>query len=172
MRAKLLRWAALASAAALLVVAGVMWGRSSPKATAARLVGTSEAAAQGALPAAVDTGAALVAPVSDATPATKEAKRFKRYDKDASGFVGSDEYFANRRKSFAKLDVNGDGRLSFEEYSVKAIAKFNAADADKDGKLAAAEFATTAVKRKVRNKPVCPPGAAAAPAPAEEAEPA
>lgn len=168
MRAKLLRWAALIGAAALLVVAGVMWGRSSPKATAARLVGTSEAAAQVAAPA-VDTGEALIAPVSDATPATKEAKRFKRYDKDASGFVGGDEYFANRRKSFAKLDVNGDGRLSFEEYSVKAIAKFNGADADKDGKLAVAEFATTAVKRKLRNKPVCPPGVAAAPA-VEEVE--
>ena len=158
---KLWRWGALIAAAALLVVAGAMWGRSNPHASAARLVGTSAAAALN-LPTPADDAAPLVAPVSDVTPMDKKAKRFHRYDKDLNGAISRDEYFANRHKAFAKLDVNGDGKLSFEEYSVKAIAKFNTADADRNGALSPAEFATTAVKHRPRNKPVCPPALAQA----------
>jgi len=163
---KFWRWGAIGVAAILLVVAGAMWGRSNPHASVARLVGHTAANAQD-VPVPADDATPLVAPVSDVTPLDKEAKRFRRYDKDRNGAINRDEYFAARHKAFAKLDVNGDGKLSFEEYSVKAIAKFNGADADHSGTLTASEFATTAVKRKPRNKPVCPPTSAAASADGE-----
>jgi hypothetical protein len=115
--------------------------------------------------AAPATGAAAADPVPEASEATREQKRFARYDRDQDGKVTRDEYLANRRKGFAKLDVNGDGRLDFDEWAAKATAKFVAADHDKSGAMDAVEFATTAVKRKPSSRPKCPPTAAA---PAEE----
>jgi hypothetical protein len=155
------KWLAATVVVALLVLAGLLWRQTPP---ARRLALGGPAAAQTA--AAVPSDAPLVAPASDVTPADREARRFKRYDKDQDGAISRDEYLANRRKAFAKLDTDHDGKLSFDEYSVKAIAKFDAADTDHSGKLTPAEFATTAVKRKPRTKAVCPPGTPV-PAPAE-----
>lgn len=93
----------------------------------------------------------------EASAATREQKRFSRYDKDRDGHVTRDEYLAARRKAFAKLDADGDGRLSFEEWATKATTKFATADRDRSGALDAAEFATTAVKRKPRPQTKCPP---------------
>jgi hypothetical protein len=161
------KWLAGTVVVALMVCAVLLWRQSAPHAAAVHFSAPASAqTAEGAAPAAT---APLLAPVSDVTPADREAKRFSRYDKDKDGTISRDEYLANRRKSFAKLDLNHDGKLSFEEYSVKAIAKFDTADASHDGKLTPAEFATTAVKRKPRTKAVCPPGAAA-PAAEEPAE--
>ena len=106
--------------------------------------------------------AAAAAPVSvgdvpEATPATREQKRFDRYDKDRDDSITRDEYLAGRRKAFARLDVNGDGRLDFEEWAVKATTKFATADRDKSGAMNAAEFATTAVRRKSPVRAKCPP---------------
>lgn len=97
------------------------------------------------------------APVPEAAPATREQKRFNRYDKDRDGRVTRDEYLAARRKAFAKLDRDGDGRLSFDEWAVKATTKFATADKDRSGAMNAAEFATTAVKRKAPSRAKCPP---------------
>lgn len=102
-----------------------------------------------------------------ASEKTREEKRFDRYDKDKDGEIAAEEYFASRRKAFAKLDTNGDGRLSFDEWSIKTREKFAKADADRSGRLTRAEFATTAVVRKARPKPDCPP---ARPAPDAEEE--
>lgn len=160
------KWLAATAVVALLVLAGLLWRQTPP---ARRLALASPAAAQAAVAA---SDAPLVAPVSDVTPADREAKRFKRYDKDKNGSISRDEYLAARRKAFAKLDTNHDGVLSFDEYSVKAIAKFDTADADRNGALTPVEFATTAIVRKPRTKAVCPPGSAlAAAAPVEEREP-
>jgi hypothetical protein len=92
-----------------------------------------------------------------ASEATREEKRFRRYDKDRNASVSRDEYLASRRKSYDKLDVNGDGVLSFDEYAVKQNVRFDAADADGSGELAAAEFATTRTVRKEPPKPDCKP---------------
>ena len=109
----------------------------------------------------------LVAPVSDVSPATKEQRRFNRYDKDRDGEITRDEYLLSRRKAYAKLDLDGDGKLSFDEYSAKAVKKFTTADASRDARLNPAEFATTAVKRRPR--PInCPPPEAAPAARDEE----
>jgi len=91
----------------------------------------------------------------EASPRSREQKRFDRYDKDRDGGITREEYLQSRRKAYAKLDRDGDGRLSFDEWSVKTINKFARADRDHSGRMDAAEFATTAVKRKPRAK--CPP---------------
>ncbi len=160
------KWLAAAAVVALLVLAVALWRQTPPAARALHL--TAPAAAQAVTDAGADTP--LVAPASDVTPLDREAKRFRRYDKDKDGTISRDEYLAARHKAFAKLDTDHDGKLSFEEYSVKAIAKFDAADAKHDGKLTPEEFATTAVKRKPRTKAVCPPATARAAAAPDEAD--
>jgi uncharacterized protein YxeA len=89
----------------------------------------------------------------EATPRSREQKRFARADKDDDGRITSAELFEPRRKAFAKLDVNGNGMLSFEEWAVRTVDKFQGADKDRSGWLTAAEYATTAPKppkRKAR----------------------
>ena len=97
----------------------------------------------------------LIAPVAD--EATKEERRFNRYDRDKNGSVGRSEYLSSRQKAFARLDRNGDGRVSFDEYAVKASEKFGAADKNRSGGLDRQEFATTRVVRKPKPKADCKP---------------
>ena len=145
------RWLALGVMVLLLGGAVFAWTRG-PAEHRGVTLGTP-AAAQ------VAEAEALVAPVSDVTPADREARRFNRYDKDRDAAITRDEYFVARRKAFAKLDTDGDGKLGFEEYSAKALKKFTGADANHDGKLAAVEFATTAAKRRAKVRADCPPAA-------------
>lgn len=151
--AVLRRGAGVVAAAALLGGGIYIWSRPSSHQGAA----FAAPADAGRPILAGDAPAPLVAPVSDVTPADREARRFNRYDKDRDSLITRDEYFVSRRKAFAKLDLDGDGKLSFDEYSAKAAKKFTTADASHDGKLNPAEFATTAVKRKPRVAANCPP---------------
>ena len=89
----------------------------------------------------------------EATPKSREERRFSRADKDKDGRVESEEIYAPRRKAYAKLDTNGNGSLSFEEWADKTRDKFVGADKDRSGWLTAAEYASTAPpppKRKAR----------------------
>jgi EF hand len=88
------------------------------------------------------TGQALQAP--EASPKSREERRFSRYDKNKDGKVAADEYLAARRKNFDKLDLDHSGALSFQEYAIKGIEKFQAADHGRKGWLTEAELATTA----------------------------
>ena len=102
------------------------------------------------LPAAPPARAASLFPASaplrapEATPKTREEKRFSRADKNKNGRIEANELLDPRRKAFAKLDTNGNGALSFEEWAVKTIGKFQGADRDRNGILTAAEYAMTA----------------------------
>jgi len=80
----------------------------------------------------------------EASPKSREEKRFSRADKNKDGRIEAEELLAARRKAFAKLDVNGNGALSFDEWAVKTITKFRGADRDKSGWLTPAEYASTA----------------------------
>ncbi|HEX6410520.1 MAG TPA: EF-hand domain-containing protein [Sphingomicrobium sp.] len=62
----------------------------------------------------------------EATPKSREEKRFSRADKDKNGRIEREELLASRRKAFAKLDKNGNGSLSFEEWAVKTITSSRA----------------------------------------------
>jgi hypothetical protein len=90
----------------------------------------------------------------EASPKSREEKRFSRADKDKDGKVEPEELLGPRRKAFAKLDANGNGALSFEEWAVTTIDKFKGADKDRSGWLTPAEYATTAPPPP-KHKPKC-----------------
>ena len=87
------------------------------------------------------------------TDAEREARRFRRADRDKDGTVSQEEFLASRRKSFNRLDTNRDGNLSFEEYAASTTARFVAADRNADRKLNRSEFAETATTRPARSRP-------------------
>lgn len=91
----------------------------------------------------------------EASPKSREEKRFDRADKNKDGKIELAELLQPRRKPFAKLDTNGDGRLSFEEWAVTTIKKFNGADKDGSRILTRAEYATTAPKPKKKKSCSC-----------------
>ena len=96
---------------------------------------------------------ALQAP--EASPKSREEKRFFRADKDKNGRIEREELLTPRRKAFAKLDTNGNGTLSFDEWGVRTIEKFGGADKDRSGWLTPAEYATTAPPPPKMPKCVC-----------------
>ena len=112
-------------------------------------------------PAAAADVPVLAAPMArsvlkapEASPASREQKRFARADKDDDGRITTNELFEPRRKPFAKLDKNGNGALSFEEWPAKTAERFGTADADRSGFLTPAEFAATAPK-PAKRKATC-----------------
>ena len=80
----------------------------------------------------------------EASPKSREERRFSRADKDKNGRIETEELLGPRRKAFARLDGNGNGTLSFEEWAVKTVDKFRGADRDRSGWLTPAVYATTA----------------------------
>ena len=131
----------------LLIVGGVLLWQG--RANQARAV---------ALPPPPQAEAAPLAPIPEApeaTPKSREEKRFARADKDDDGKITLAELVQPRRKAFAKLDRNGDGQLSFEEWAVKTIDKFNGADSDRSRTLTPAEYATTAPKPRKKKRCSC-----------------
>lgn len=135
--------AALASCLLLIIGAVLLWQGRADKAEALPM------------PPPLPSRSAVL-PLSDppeATPKSREQKRFARADKDDDGRIVAAELLAPRRKAFARLDANGNGVLSFDEWAVKTIDKFQDADADRSGWLTAVEYATTAPpppKKKAR----------------------
>ena len=91
----------------------------------------------------------------EASPKSREEKRFSRADKNDNGRIEREELMAPRRKAFAKLDENGNGTLSFEEWAVKTVEKFAGADRDRSGWLTPAEYATTAPPPPKKKKCSC-----------------
>lgn len=146
------RYLAYGAAAALMIAAG--W-----------ILFNGRARTESALPAQPralvaqqdEAGGGLPDSVPEATPKTREEKRFGRYDKDRDGAITREEYLASRRKAYAKLDGNGDGRLSFDEWAIKTTTKFAGADRDKSGAMTATEFVATAPKRSSAPRRDCPP---------------
>ena len=90
------------------------------------------------------SGAPAPLEAPEATPKSREEKRFGRADKNKDGKIEAAEVLAPRQKAFAKLDADHNGSLSFQEWAVKTITKFQGADHDRSGWLTPAEYATTA----------------------------
>ena len=111
---------------------------------------TFPAAPSPRLAAASLFGGAQPLEAPEASPKTREEKRFSRYDKNKDGKVEAEEYLAARQRNFDKLDLDRNGALSFQEYAAKGIEKFLSAGGRK-GWLTPAEFVATApppAKRK------------------------
>ncbi|MEK7342294.1 MAG: hypothetical protein AABZ73_00540 [Pseudomonadota bacterium] len=145
-------------AALLLVAGGLFWwqGRASQQpipqlATAPAPPPAIEPLPEGD-PDAV--GDALPMP-GEASPQSREEKRFARYDRNRDGTITRIEMMGSRTKAFKALDKDGDNLLSFEEWAAATADRFGGADADKDGKLTPAEFATTAPKRAAKQRCRC-----------------
>src|SRR6476646_10701880 len=128
------------AAAAFLLLTGAFFLWQSHAEQGPALPNAPEPRAAGA--ASLMSAGRLQAP--EASPKSREEKRFSRADKNKDGKIESDEVFSSRRKAFAKLDTNGNGSLSFDEWAAKTIAKFQGADRDHTGWLTPAEYATTA----------------------------
>lgn len=101
------------------------------------------------------TSASPLPQAPEATPKSREQKRFSRADKDKDGKIAREELLGSRRKAFAKLDTNGNGALSFEEWGVKTLTKFAGADADRTGSLTPAEYASTAPPPPKKKRCAC-----------------
>jgi EF hand domain-containing protein len=130
--------------------------------TGAFLFWQSRAAPNSSLPAAPEPRAAaasilgfpaLKAP--EASPESREEKRFSRADKNKDGKIEEEEILGARRKAFAKLDTNGNGSLSFEEWAAKTIGKFQGADSDHNGWLTSTEYAATAPPIPKKSRCAC-----------------
>ena len=122
--------------------------------TGAFLIWQSRASERPSLPAApapraysasmLSSGGSQLLEAPEASPKSREERRFSRADKNKDGKIEANELLDPRRKAFAKLDTNGNGSLSFDEWATKTITKFQGADKDRNGSLSAAEYATTA----------------------------
>ena len=120
--------------------------------------GSASEAVLPAAPAAAASSSLLTKPLPEppeASPKSREEKRFSRADKDKDGRIEREELLGPRRKAFAKLDANGDGTLQFEEWAVRTVDKFTHADKDRTGWLTPAEYAVTAPPPPKRKRCAC-----------------
>ncbi len=90
-----------------------------------------------------------------AKKATREERRFNRYDRNRDEIITRVELMSSRTKAFRKLDKDGNNLLTFEEWAVTTSDRFAGADANGNGELTRAEFATTRPKRKPQPKCRC-----------------
>lgn len=146
-----------ALAALLFVAMGIFWwqGRASVEqgAPPPELVPMEEPSpSPEALPSADVNGMKGPAP-PEASEATKEQRRFARYDRNLDKLISRNEMMATRTKAFRKLDKDGNNLLDFEEWAFATANKFKAADADGNLSLTPNEFLTT--KPKPVTRPSC-----------------
>jgi hypothetical protein len=144
--------------ALLMIAAGLFWwqGRAGSASEAAPPLVTAQAAAPETLPEGDPDAVGEAPPLPPtATPESREARRFYRYDRNRDGVIVRNEMMASRVKPFKQLDADGNNLLSFEEWAVATGDRFALADGDKDGKVTKAEFAATAPKEKPRAKCSC-----------------
>ena len=146
----MLRFLAGAASAFLLLTGAFLFWQGNARETSPLPAAPAPRAAS---PSMATTPAVFEAP--EATPKSREEKRFSRTDKDKNGRIEGEELFAPRRKAFAKLDANGNGTLSFEEWAVKTVGKFRGADKDRSGWLTPAEYATTAPPPPKKKRCAC-----------------
>ena len=108
------------------------------------------------LPVAADglVGRAPPAPPR-ATTASREERRFQRYDRNRDGTITRVEMLSTRTNAFRRLDRDGNNLLSFEEWAVKTGERFATGDRDRSGGLSSAEFAATAPRRQPQRRADC-----------------
>lgn len=79
--------------------------------------------------------------------ASREERRFNRYDRDRDEVITRLELMSSRTKAFRKLDKDGNNLLTFEEWAVATSERFEKADRNNNKQLTRAEFRTTRPKR-------------------------
>lgn len=145
-------------AALLLVAGGLFWwsGQASSDPAPQLALAALPPPAVESLPEGDPDSVGTAPPMpAEASPQSREERRFARYDRNRDGVITRIEMLGSRTKAFKALDKNGDNLLSFEEWAVATSDRFGAADKDGDAKLTPAEFATTAPKRATKPKCRC-----------------
>ncbi len=99
-------------------------------------------------------GAKPPSPLS-APKASREEKRFNRYDRDRDDLISRLEMMSSRTKAFKKLDRDGNYLLSFEEWAEATSERFAKADSNRDRLLTRVEFASTKPKQSAKPKCGC-----------------
>lgn len=144
--------------ALLLVAGGLFWwqGHAPNAATPAAAFAPPPPAAIEPLPEG-DANAVGDAPPmpGEASPQSREQRRFARYDRNRDGVITRVEMMGSRTKAFKAMDKDNDNLLSFEEWAVATSDRFGAADGNGDGRLTPEEFAKTAPVRKPQAKCRC-----------------
>ena len=144
-----------ALSALFFVAAGLFWwqGRAATERGAPPpVIAALESPAPGPLPTADGQGQRGPLP-PEASEATREQRRFARFDRDFDGRVTRNELMASRTAAFRQLDTNHNNLLTFEEWAVTTGNRFKAADSNGDLWLTRQEFATT--RPPVPAKPKC-----------------
>ncbi len=156
-----MRIAALAISGLLILAGLALWVQERARSsTPAEQQAVDEWAQEEPDPAALSVGGqpqgtSGLPPIPAVSKASKEERRFARYDKDRDGGIARAEMLGSRVKDFRKLDTNGDNFLSFDEWAIATAKRFDGADKDRSGTLTPAEFAATAPKRKPAAKCRC-----------------
>ncbi len=138
----------------LMLAAGLFWwqGRAviqpAPAVPPPPAAPVDELAAEPVLPASDAAGQRGPAP-PEATDASREQRRFWRYDRNRDGGVSRNEMLSTRTNAFKKLDGNGDNLLTFEEWAVATSNRFRGADSNGDNTLTQQEFRSTAPRRQI-----------------------
>lgn len=140
-----------ALAALMFVAAGMFWWQGRAEIDPGEPPPVPEdfaapANAPEALPSA-DVGGLVGPAPPESTEATREQRRFWRYDRDRDGRVTRNEMLSTRTNAFRKLDKDGNNLLTFEEWAAATAAKFDGADRDRNRELTPAEFVRTRSKQ-------------------------
>ncbi|MDZ7587749.1 MAG: hypothetical protein U5J78_00730 [Parasphingorhabdus sp.] len=90
-----------------------------------------------------------------APPATREERRFNRYDRDRNDLISRLEMMSSRSKAFKQLDKDSNNLLTFEEWAAATSDRFAGADGNRDGQLTRSEFAQTRPKAAPQPKCKC-----------------
>ncbi|MEP3224518.1 MAG: hypothetical protein ABJO01_00965 [Parasphingorhabdus sp.] len=102
------------------------------------------------LPLAVESAPAFGEPPPNppkAYKASREERRFNRYDRNRDEKITRLELMSSRTKAFKALDQDNNNLLTFEEWAIATSNRFADADQDTNGELTRAEFRTTRPKR-------------------------
>ena len=141
-----------ALAALLLAAAGLFWWQGRAETDVGKAPQQLADLPADNLPGATGDGLRGAAP-PEVNEATKEQRRFDRFDRNRDSRITRTEALMPRVAGFRKLDTDGNNLLSFEEWAVKTTNKFKGADRNGDGTLDRPEFATT--KQVNKGKPQC-----------------
>jgi len=108
-------------AALLMTAGGLFWwqGRANNEPVPQLLVGSPPPPAVDVLPEGDPDASGDAPPMpGEASPQSREQKRFGRYDRNRDGVITRVEMMGSRVKAFKALDRDNDNLLSFEEWAV------------------------------------------------------
>ncbi len=148
------RYVAGAGSMMFMIIAGLfLWiGVNGQEVTIPDAPPPPEPVEQLGLPEANDSAPAVGPPPPTppkAYKASREERRFNRYDRNRDEIITRLELMSSRTKAFKALDKDDNNLLTFEEWAAVTGDRFTGADKDGNGALTRMEFRTTRPKRNI-----------------------